>query len=37
VGGDETLLADATRFAEAAGAAEVAVTLETWPRMIHAC
>jgi acetyl esterase/lipase len=36
VGGDETLLADATRFAEAAGAAEVAVTLEIWPRMIHA-
>jgi acetyl esterase/lipase len=36
VGGDETLLADATCFAEAAGAAEVAVTLEIWPRMIHA-
>jgi acetyl esterase/lipase len=36
VGGDETLLSDATRFAEAAGAAEVAVTLEIWPRMIHA-
>ncbi len=36
VGSDETLLSDATRFAEAAGAAEVAVTLEIWPRMIHA-
>jgi len=36
VGSDETLLADATRFAEAAGAADVAVTLEIWPRMIHA-
>jgi acetyl esterase/lipase len=36
VGSDETLLADSTRFAEAAGAAENAVTLEIWPRMIHA-
>ena len=36
VGSDETLLSDATRFAEAAGAAEVAVTLEIWPRIIHA-
>ncbi len=36
VGSDETLLADATRFAAAAGAADVAVTLEIWPRMIHA-
>lgn len=36
VGSDETLLSDATRFAEAAGAAEVAVTLEIWPRMIYA-
>jgi epsilon-lactone hydrolase len=36
VGSSETLLADATRFAEAAGAAEVAVTLEIWPEMIHA-
>ena len=36
VGSDETLLSDATRFAEAAGAANVAVTLEIWPRMIHA-
>ncbi|MBN9487826.1 MAG: alpha/beta hydrolase [Alphaproteobacteria bacterium] len=36
VGSEETLLADATRFAEAAGAANVAVTLEVWPHMIHA-
>ena len=36
VGSAETLLADATRFAAAAGAAEVAVTLEIWPQMIHA-
>jgi monoterpene epsilon-lactone hydrolase len=36
VGSAETLLADATRFAEAAGAADVPVTLEIWPRMIHA-
>jgi len=36
VGSAETLLADATRFAEAAGAAEVPVTLEIWPQMIHA-
>jgi epsilon-lactone hydrolase len=36
VGSDETLLADATRFAGAAGAADVAVTLEVWPHMIHA-
>jgi acetyl esterase/lipase len=36
VGSAETLLSDATRFAEAAGAANVAVTLEIWPRMIHA-
>ncbi len=36
VGSDETLLADSTRFAAAAGAAEVAVTLEIWPKMIHA-
>jgi epsilon-lactone hydrolase len=35
VGSDETLLDDATRFAEAAGAAEVPVTLEIWPHMIH--
>jgi len=30
------LLADATRFAAAAGAADVPVTLEVWPHMIHA-
>ena len=36
VGSAETLLADATRFAEAAGAADVAVTLEVWPHMTHA-
>ncbi|SOC37703.1 acetyl esterase/lipase [Rhizobium subbaraonis] len=36
VGSAETLLADATRLAEAAGAANVAVTMEIWPRMIHA-
>jgi acetyl esterase/lipase len=36
VGSAETLMADATRFAEAAGAADVAVTLQIWPHMIHA-
>jgi epsilon-lactone hydrolase len=36
VGSAETLLADATRFAAAAGEADVAVTLEIWPHMIHA-
>ena len=36
VGSEEALLADATRFASAAGAAQVAVTLEVWPHMIHA-
>ena len=36
VGSAETLLADATRFATAAGAADVPVTLEIWPHMIHA-
>jgi monoterpene epsilon-lactone hydrolase len=36
VGSAETLLADATRFAAAAGAADVAVTLEIWPQMTHA-
>src|SRR5262249_15568200 len=36
VGSAETLLADATRFAAAAGAADAAVTLEVWPNMIHA-
>jgi len=36
VGSAETLLDDATRFASAAGAADVPVTLEIWPHMIHA-
>jgi epsilon-lactone hydrolase len=36
VGSAETLLEDATRFAAAAGAADVSVTLEIWPHMIHA-
>ena len=36
VGSAETLLEDATRFAAAAGAAYVSVTLEIWPHMIHA-
>jgi acetyl esterase/lipase len=36
VGSSETLLADASRFAAAAGNADVAVTLEIWPHMIHA-
>jgi acetyl esterase/lipase len=36
VGSAETLLSDATRFAAAAGAADVAATLEIWPHMIHA-
>lgn len=35
-GSAEALLADATRFAAAAGAADVPVTLEIWPHMIHA-
>jgi monoterpene epsilon-lactone hydrolase len=36
VGSAETLLDDATRIAARAGAADVAVTLEIWPGMIHA-
>jgi epsilon-lactone hydrolase len=36
VGSDETLLDDSTRFATLAGAADVRVTLEIWPQMIHA-
>ena len=36
VGSAETLLDDAARFAGAAGAANVPVTLEVWPHMIHA-
>ena len=36
VGSAETLLDDSVRFAGAAGAADVAATLEIWPDMIHA-
>jgi acetyl esterase/lipase len=36
VGSAETLLDDAVRLAAAAGAADVPVTLEIWPHMIHA-
>ncbi len=36
VGSAEALLDDATRFAAAAGAADVRTTLEIWPHMIHA-
>ncbi len=36
VGSEETLLDDAVRFAGVAGAAQVPVTLEVWPHMIHA-
>jgi len=36
VGSAETLLDDAVRFAGVAGAADVPVTLEVWPGMIHA-
>jgi acetyl esterase/lipase len=36
VGSAETLLDDAVRLAAAAGAADVAITLEVWPHMIHA-
>ena len=36
VGSDETLMDDSVRFVGAAGAADVAVTLEIWPHMIHA-
>jgi epsilon-lactone hydrolase len=36
VGSAETLLADATRLAEAVGSADVDVTLQVWPQMIHA-
>ena len=36
VGSAETLLDDAVRVAAAAGAADVSVTLEIWPHMIHA-
>jgi acetyl esterase/lipase len=36
VGSAETLLDDATQIAARAGAADVRVTLEVWPEMIHA-
>jgi acetyl esterase/lipase len=36
IGSAETLLADATRFAAAAGVADVSTRLEIWPHMIHA-
>ena len=36
VGSAETLLDDAVRLAAAAGEADVSVTLEIWPHMIHA-
>jgi acetyl esterase/lipase len=36
VGSSETLLDDAVRLARAAGEADVSVTLEIWPHMIHA-
>ena len=36
IGSNETLLDDATRVASRAGAADVAVSLEIWPHMIHA-
>jgi epsilon-lactone hydrolase len=36
IGSDETLLDDSVRFAAAAGKADVALTLEIWPHMIHA-
>ncbi len=36
VGSAETLLDDAVRLAGAAGASDVSVALEVWPRMIHA-
>jgi acetyl esterase/lipase len=36
VGSAETLLDDAVRLAGVAGAADVRVTLDVWPDMIHA-
>ena len=36
VGTAETLLSDSTRLAAAAAAADVRVTLQAWPEMIHA-
>jgi acetyl esterase/lipase len=36
VGSAETLLDDAVRLAAAVGAADVPVTMQVWPQMIHA-
>jgi len=36
VGSSETLLDDSVRFARALGLADVSVTLQVWPHMIHA-
>jgi monoterpene epsilon-lactone hydrolase len=36
VGSSETLLSDSVRLAAAAGAADVRITLQVWPGMIHA-
>lgn len=36
VGSDETLLSDSTRLAARLGEADVRITLEIWPHMIHA-
>jgi acetyl esterase/lipase len=36
VGSAETLLDDAVRLAASAGEADVSVTLEVWPQMVHA-
>ena len=36
VGSSETLLDDSVRFARALGLADVNVTLQVWPHMIHA-
>jgi epsilon-lactone hydrolase len=36
VGSDETLLDDSIGFARAASMADVDVTLQVWPHMIHA-
>jgi acetyl esterase/lipase len=36
VGSAETLIDDSTRFVRAAGCADVQVSLEIWPHMIHA-
>jgi monoterpene epsilon-lactone hydrolase len=36
VGSSETLLSDSVRLAAAAGAADMRITLQVWPGMIHA-